>query len=146
LLALKGSDVNTDEKVREIHLRGKERADGEERTKTTKKGASAVPKTRKVPLSRQAMAVLDDLRKTRDNNDERVLPVSSQVVKHAYADACRRSGISGLTFHDLRHTAITRMAAKVPMEKLMKITGHRTSAMLVRYYHPKMIELAQLLD
>lgn len=47
-----------------------------------------------------------------------------------------------LHFHDLRHEAISRLAEKLQLHELMKVTGHKSSAMLARYYHPKASELA----
>lgn len=48
-----------------------------------------------------------------------------------------------LHFHDLRHEATSRLAEKFAMHELMKITGHKTSRMLARYYHPKAEDLAK---
>lgn len=48
-----------------------------------------------------------------------------------------------LHFHDLRHEATSRLAENFAMHELMKITGHKTSRMLARYYHPKAEDLAK---
>lgn len=50
--------------------------------------------------------------------------------------------LANLHFHDLRHEATTRLADKLAMHELMKVTGHKTSRMLGRYYHPKAESLA----
>lgn len=50
-----------------------------------------------------------------------------------------------LTFHDLRHEATSRLADIFDMHELMKITGHKDSRMLARYYHPKAADLAKRL-
>jgi len=50
--------------------------------------------------------------------------------------------LDDLHFHDLRHEATSRLADKLQMHELMKVTGHKTSAMVARYYHPKASELA----
>jgi integrase len=50
-----------------------------------------------------------------------------------------------LHFHDLRHEATSRLADKLQMHELMKVTGHKTSRMLARYYHPKAEDLARKL-
>ena len=47
-----------------------------------------------------------------------------------------------LHFHDLRHEATSRLAEKLQLHELMKVTGHKSSAMLARYYHPKASDLA----
>ena len=51
-----------------------------------------------------------------------------------------------LHFHDLRHEATTRLAEKLPMHQLMKVTGHKSTRMLARYYHPRAEEMVSLLD
>lgn len=50
--------------------------------------------------------------------------------------------LDDLHFHDLRHEATTRLAEKLQLHELMKVTGHKSSAMLARYYHPKASDLA----
>jgi len=47
-----------------------------------------------------------------------------------------------LRFHDLRHEATSRLAEKLEMHELMKVTGHKSSAMMARYYHPRASQLA----
>jgi integrase len=47
-----------------------------------------------------------------------------------------------LHFHDLRHEGTSRLADKLAMHELMKVTGHKSSRMLSRYYHPKASDLA----
>jgi integrase len=51
-----------------------------------------------------------------------------------------------LHFHDLRHEATTRLAEKLTMHQLMKVTGHKSTRMLARYYHPRAEEMVTLLD
>jgi integrase len=50
-----------------------------------------------------------------------------------------------LHFHDLRHEATSRLAEKLQMHELMKVTGHKTSRMVSRYYHPRAEDLAKKL-
>lgn len=50
-----------------------------------------------------------------------------------------------LHFHDLRHEATSRLAERLQMHELMKVTGHKTSRMLARYYHPRAVDLAHKL-
>lgn len=61
----------------------------------------------------------------------------------AFARACKRAGIKGLRFHDLRHEATTRLFEKGlnPM-KVAAITGHKTLQMLSRYTHLRAEDLA----
>lgn len=51
-----------------------------------------------------------------------------------------------LHFHDLRHEATSRLAERLQMHELMKVTGHKSSSMLSRYYHPRAEDLATKLD
>ena len=53
--------------------------------------------------------------------------------------------LADLHFHDLRHEATSRLAEKLQMHELMKVTGHKSSAMVARYYHPRASDLAQKL-
>jgi integrase len=48
-----------------------------------------------------------------------------------------------LRFHDLRHEAISILAAILDIHKLAKITGHKDTRMLLRYYHPDGRDLAR---
>lgn len=64
----------------------------------------------------------------------------------ALRKACARAGIVDFHWHDLRHTAITRMAQKLPnVLELAAVSGHRSLAMLKRYYHPSPTDLARKL-
>jgi integrase len=58
-------------------------------------------------------------------------------IKKAFGSACEEAGIEGLHFHDLRHTAITRMVNTVqPTAIIMKISGHTQHATFARYVNP----------
>lgn len=53
---------------------------------------------------------------------------------HAFGDHLSNSGLHGLTFHGLRHTAATCLAeAGCSDREIMAITGHRTASMVSRY-------------
>src|ERR1700681_782242 len=53
----------------------------------------------------------------------------------AWKSACTAAGIPGALFHDLRRVAATNMiAAHIPEDDVMKITGHKTRSMLTRYH------------
>ena len=54
--------------------------------------------------------------------------------RKSWATACKRAGVSGLLFHDLRRTAGRRLEdAGVPRSVAMRITGHKTESMFLRY-------------
>jgi integrase len=98
---------------------------------------------RTVPLSTKAVGILTALPRSIDG---RVIPVKGITLHAAFRKACKRAGIADFHWHDLRHTAITRLAQKLPnVIELAAVSGHRSLAMLKRYYHPSATELARKL-
>lgn len=57
-------------------------------------------------------------------------------VTTAFAKAARSAGLKDIRFHDLRHTAATRLAPFMQVHELAKYLGHRTVNMVMRYYNP----------
>ncbi|MFC7289613.1 tyrosine-type recombinase/integrase [Herminiimonas glaciei] len=104
----------------------------------TKNGTNRI-----VPLSRKAVTILETIRNERHGA---VFLISYMTANNCFVDACKRAGITNLHFHDLRHTATSRLAEKLPnVIELAAVTGHQTIQMLKRYYHPKAEALAQKL-
>lgn len=130
LLALQWIDVNQEKSV--ARVRGKERADGGSRTKNKEKW-------RDIPLSPSALEVLTSMPRSIGG---RVFPVSAPVVMNAFREAVRRAKVDDLIFHDLRHEATSRLAEVFALHELMKITGHSSTRMLARYYHPRAEDMA----
>ncbi|MBI3328412.1 MAG: site-specific integrase [Nitrospinae bacterium] len=57
------------------------------------------------------------------------------AVSMAFQRACRHSGISNATFHDLRHTFVTNARrARIDYFRIMAITGHKTMRVF-KHYH-----------
>lgn len=55
-------------------------------------------------------------------------------MKTAWIAACRRAGLPGTIFHDLRRCAVKNLeAAGVPRSVAMKLTGHKTESIYKRY-------------
>lgn len=74
-------------------------------------------------------------------------------ARKAYVALCRQYGrrpvhayFSDLRFHDLRHESTSRLADVFPAHELAKVTGHRDTRMLQRYFHPRGRDLAHKLS
>lgn len=118
---------------------------------------------RGVPLSSKALKVLigDDGANVVKMRRGKVFKTTASAVKQSYSRAVIRARkayeadfdesvrddnvLVDLTFHDLRHEATSRLADVFQMHELMKVTGHKDSRMLARYYHPKISDLAKKL-
>lgn len=81
--------------------------------------------------------------------DELVFGVRD-TVKKGFASACREAGITNFRFHDIRHTAITRMVQTgAPQTEIMKVSGHTQMITFLRYVNPNeeaVRRAAELLD
>lgn len=73
----------------------------------------------------------------------------SYTIKTGWKSICNEAGIEGLRFHDLRHTAITRMVqTRQPSAVIMKVSGHTQHSTFARYVNPSaemVISVAQAL-
>jgi integrase len=81
--------------------------------------------------------------------DELVFGIVS-TIKNGWKSLCQAADITDLRFHDLRHTATTRLIrAGVPVSEVMKITGHTQMSTFLRYLnqtHESVSESAKSLD
>ena len=104
----------------------------------TKNGES-----RTVPLSSGAIELLRTLP---IDLKGRVFPLTGRQVSAAMERARIKAKLDDWHFHDLRHMAITRLAEKLPnLIELSAVSGHKSLAMLKRYYHPNPQLLAEKL-
>ena len=104
----------------------------------TKNGES-----RTVPLSSGAIELLRGLP---IDLKGRVFPLTGRQVSAAMERARVKAKLDDWHFHDLRHMAITRLAEKLPnLIELSAVSGHKSLAMLKRYYHPNPELLAEKL-
>lgn len=108
---------------------------------------------RQVPLTRQAMAVLEAL----SRDEERIFPMGMAALRSQFGrlKAHARTQWSGvginpfddLRFHDFRHEALSRLSdAGLNVIELSHISGHRTLGMLGRYTHPSHQAILNRLD
>jgi len=92
-----------------------------------------------IALSEDAVKVLKGIKRT--EGQERVFlyegrPVSNAYGKRAWRNACKRAGLAGLRFHDLRHTwASWLMQAGVPPYAIQSLGGWASPKMVERYAH-----------
>jgi integrase len=73
------------------------------------------------------------------------IPLSAGSISGLFARLCVEAEIKGLTFHDLRATAITRLARKLDALQLAKMIGHKNPKMLMVYYRESTADIAQRL-
>lgn len=99
---------------------------------------------RAVPLSTRAAEIIRALPRPIDAKSP-LFPVDQDKVIRTFRQACNDAGIENLKFHDLRHEATSRICERLPMHEAMRVTGHKTPSMLMRYYHPKAEDLARKL-
>jgi integrase len=105
----------------------------------TKNGES-----RGVPLSNRAVEVL---RALPPSTNGRVFgELTREALKQSFNRAARRTGITGLRVHDLRHEATSRLFEKgLNVMEVAFVTGHKTLQMLKRYTHLSVTDLATTL-
>ena len=76
----------------------------------------------------------------------RVFPLTEDAVKGLWFRILKKSGITDLRFHDLRHEATSRFFEKgLNVMEVSAITGHKDLRMLQRYTHLRAEDLAKKL-
>tara|TARA_X000000950_G_scaffold239965_1_gene292747 strand:- start:144 stop:719 length:576 start_codon:yes stop_codon:yes gene_type:complete len=91
----------------------------------TKNGSS-----RHVPLSDKAVDLLNGA----PQDTPGPFPVTDIAFRQAWDRLRIRANITDLTFHDLRHEAISRMFdSDLKIHEVMAVSGHRTASQLFRY-------------
>ncbi|RXJ70679.1 integrase [Veronia nyctiphanis] len=98
---------------------------------------------RDVPLSSEAVLLLKALRPKKQG---KVFPYSQQSSGVIFRRSLRLAGIEGLTFHDTRHEALTKLAKKLSMLDLARMVGHNDPRSLMIYYNATASEIAKLLS
>lgn len=106
-----------------------------------------------VPVGEPLRAMLDALKDERRlattilTNARHKKPWTNDGFRTSWGKACAKAKIKGLTFHDLRGTAVTRLAlAGCTVQEIAAITGHALSdaqAILDAHYLGGRIELAE---
>ena len=107
----------------------------------TKHGSS-----RTVPLSKNAVRILERLRDELEQGNT-CFQVKSNILDATFRKLKKAVNKDELHFHDTRREALTRLAKKVDVMTLAKISGHKDIRILQNvYYAPNMEEVAELLD
>ena len=108
---------------------------------TSKNGHS-----RDVPLSREAVRLLKQVMLATEGK-ETVFELTAANLDALFRRAKEKALIEDLHFHDSRREALTRMARKLDVMTLAKVSGHRDLRILQNtYYAPNMEGVASLLD
>lgn len=97
--------------------------------------------SRDVPLTGEAVRLLEALPEA-----DPVFGLTSPQLDVLWRKVRTRSGVEGLTFHDSRHTAITRLARVLNVLELARAVGHRDIRMLQTYYNESAADIAKRLD
>lgn len=89
---------------------------------------------RPISINPKLLAVLNKLRTNNPQAgvDERVFGILDNV-KWLWKKARLEAGLDGLRFHDLRHTAATRLAQHMQLSEVGRVLGHSTPSTTYRY-------------
>lgn len=115
---------------------------------------------RQVPLSSVALAELRDYLPLRaipadhpqdlvfpwwnGDSSKRELHLTTDFLSKLFVGIFDQAGSKGLLFHDLRHEATSRLFERTTLSesRIMKITGHKSQRMLMRYANLRGSDLA----
>lgn len=79
---------------------------------------------RAVPLSQAALEAWSE-----------PVGITAGSISALFGTLCRRVGIKGATFHDYKHTAMTRLSKKLDVWELAKMTGNKDLKILLNVYY-----------
>ena len=97
-----------------------------------------------IPLLPAVEALLRAEREVSKGVGKVFLVENASSVSDRFASTCKRAGVEGLRFHDLRHEAISRMFERgMSIPEVAAISGHRTWTQLKRYTNLKPIDLIE---
>lgn len=117
LLGLKWSDFSHNRRVLSLTL--------------TKNGSG-----REVPLSQRAFEALIAWSKHPGVDQSFIFPMRAGTLEQAWRRLLKRSGVTALRFHDLRHEGVSRLFERgLNVIEVSSISGHKELRMLKRYTH-----------
>ena len=119
----------------------------EDRTITIIASNSKTLKAREVGMTDRICNEMNRLWKHSPKDKNELVFGITDNFKKSFSSACKDAQIEQLRFHDLRHTAITRMiqAGLAPME-IMKISGHTQMNTFARYVNPDTNAVQRIAD
>lgn len=94
---------------------------------------------RDVPLSAEAIRIIEQVK----GDSDLVFDLKTSQIDSLFRKAKARAMIEDLHFHDTRAEAITRLAKKVDILTLARISGHRDMRQLQIYYRESMEDIAK---
>jgi integrase len=98
---------------------------------------------RTIPLTRFATEILEAL----PDKEGYVPPTTGNAIRQAWVRLKKRTGVTDLRFHDLRHEAISRFFEYgLSLPEVALISGHRNYRVLQRYTHLKASEVGKKLN
>ncbi|MFB3787021.1 MAG: tyrosine-type recombinase/integrase [bacterium] len=118
-----------------------------------KKGTWTIPashakgkRSRTLPLPHQAIEMLKSIPHLSD--DDRIFPLHPETVRNAWKKICKSANVEGVTVHDVRRSAITRMIGDgADVARVAKISGHRDVDMTLNVYaHPTSDNLRETVE
>jgi integrase len=130
ILGLTPGQVDVDRRVAHLVDTWASREDNGGQFTSIKNGAG-----RDVPLSPEAIRIWQE-------TGCAGFDLSPEVRDVTWRNLCKKAGVKGLHFHDLRHTAVTRLAKKLQVMDLARMTGHKNLNQLLAYYNESAADIA----
>jgi integrase len=110
--------------------------DLERRTIRIRAFNSKTMRERTVGVTLRLQSILDEMRAPRSKPESFVFGMPDHEwfsAKRVWTSARKAAALSDLCFHDLRHTAASRLAQKMSLSEVGKILGHREPRTTWRY-------------
>lgn len=96
---------------------------------------------RNVPLSPEALRIIQQM----DVKEGLLFGLTATQITATFKRLKQACVIEDLTFHDTRHEAVTRLAAKLDVLDLARMTGHKNLNQLKTYYNATASQIAEKL-
>ncbi|MAC81967.1 MAG: hypothetical protein CML66_28395 [Rhodobacteraceae bacterium] len=80
---------------------------------------------RDVPMTHWAVEILEKIRREQIAPERHPFAIDAASRDSLFRLAVKRAGVADLHFHDTRHEAITRLAKRLEILDLARVTGHK---------------------